>query len=145
MRSLVLASLLLALATPAEAGPGPQGRMGRGPRAEQFYDVSTVQTIAGEVQSVERVEGRGPSEGVHVTVQTGTALVTVALGPSWYLEEQKLEIAKGDKVVIVGSLVDLAGTKTLLAAEVRKGDQVVSLRDETGFPRWSRRGAPAGS
>lgn len=140
MRSLLLASLLLALAAPAEAGP--RGPHGGGPRADHAYDVRTVRTVAGELQDVERVSGRGAAEGVHVTILTGTALTPVYVGPSWFLEERGLHLAKGDEVVIVGSLVDVGGTSTLIAAEVRKGDQVVSLRDEAGVPRWSGRRAP---
>lgn len=36
-----------------------------------------------------------------------------------------------------GSRVTFQGKPAVIAAEVKKGDEVLKLRDETGLPAWS--------
>jgi hypothetical protein len=40
----------------------------------------------------------------------------------------------------MGSRVTVAGKSVLIAAEVKKGDKVMHLRDHSGMPQWSGRG-----
>jgi hypothetical protein len=42
-----------------------------------------------------------------------------------------------DTVEVKGSRVTFAGKPALIAAEVRKGNAVLTLRDDDGFPAWS--------
>ncbi len=60
----------------------------------------------------------------------------------WYLDNQDVRIAAGDRVQIKGSRVTLHGKPAIIASEVKKGDDTIKLRDDTGFPAWSgwRRG-----
>jgi hypothetical protein len=48
--------------------------------------------------------------------------------------------AKGDTLKVVGSQVTMAGQEVVIAREITKGDQVLTLRDAKGFPLWSGRG-----
>ena len=66
--------------------------------------------------------------------------VQVDLGPSWYVDEQHLKVARGDRLEVTGSRMTRAGKSVLIAAQVKKGDQVLPLRDDRGIPRWSARG-----
>jgi hypothetical protein len=61
----------------------------------------------------------------------------VHLGPQWYLENQDVKIEPGDRVEITGSRVTVQGKPTIIAAEVRKGDEVLQLRDAAGVPVWA--------
>ena len=61
----------------------------------------------------------------------------VHLGPTWFLQGEGFEIAKGDAVEVIGSVVDSEGTTFLIAREVKKGQKAVRLRDEQGVPAWS--------
>lgn len=109
----------------------------------QMYDTSTEVTIRGTVQEVKQVPtgmGRRNLGGTHLLLKTDTDTVEVHLGPSTFLAEQKLVLAAGDALVIVGSRVTVSGAPAILAREVRKGDQVVVFRDAQGFPKWSSRG-----
>jgi hypothetical protein len=118
-------------------GWGPGGPYGR------MYDVKTVETISGEVTKVDRITPmRGMSAGVHLIVKTDKGDVSVHLGPQWYLENQDVKIEPKDKVEIKGSRVTAQGQPAVIAAEVKKGDQVLKLRDEAGMPVWAgwRRG-----
>jgi hypothetical protein len=103
-----------------------------------FYDPKTLETIAGEVVSVDLVTPmKGMSQGVHLAVKTEKETLDVHLGPSWYLENQDVKLVPKDQVEVKGSRVTVAGKPALIAAEVKKGDGVLVLRDEKGFPAWS--------
>ena len=143
----VIAILALALAPQASAQGGPKwrgsGGWGPGSPYARLYDPKTVETISGEVVKVDRVSPmRGMSTGVHVVLKTDKEQVSVYLGPLWYLENQDVKIEPKDKVEITGSRVTVQGTPAIIAAEVKKGDQILRLRDEAGVPVWSgwRRG-----
>ena len=102
-----------------------------------------VETVSGEVMKVDRITPmRGMSSGVHLVVKTANGEVSVHLGPQWYLENQDIRIEPKDKVEIKGSRVTIEGQPALIAAEVKKDDQVLKLRDEAGIPMWAgwRRG-----
>jgi hypothetical protein len=103
-----------------------------------MYDPKTVETLSGEVVSVELVTPvKGMTQGVHLAVKTEKETIAVHLGPSWYLENQDVKFAPKDTVEVKGSRVTLAGQPALIAAEVKKGDETLVLRDEQGFPAWS--------
>lgn len=137
----VLATLLLTLSPVALAqgmkwrgsgGWGPGGAYGR------MYDPKTVDTVTGEVVKVDRITPmRGMSGGVHLVLKTDKGDVSVHLGPQWYLENQDVKIEPKDTVEVTGSRVTVQGQPALIAAEVKKGDQVLRLRDAAGIPVWA--------
>jgi hypothetical protein len=119
------------------------GGWGPGTSYGRMYDTKTVETVSGEVMKVDRITPmRGMSSGVHLVVRTDKGEVSVHLGPQWYLENQDIRIEPKDMVEIKGSRVTIQGQPALIAAEVKKGDQVLKLRDEAGIPMWAgwRRG-----
>ena len=59
----------------------------------------------------------------------------VYLGPSWFLESKGFKFAKGDEIEVTGS--KLEAQDTIVAREVKKGDQVLVLRNAQGIPAWS--------
>jgi hypothetical protein len=118
-------------------GWGPEGAFGR------MYDPKTMETIKGTVVSVDRIAPmKGMNAGLHLAVKADTETISVHLGPSWYLENQDVKIQRGDAVEVKGSRVTIAGKPALIAAEVKKGDATLRLRDEAGIPVWTgwRRG-----
>jgi len=135
---VVLVSMLGSVATAqtmkwhGSGGWGPAGAYAR------MYDTKTVETLVGEVVKVDRiVPMTGMSAGVHVVLKTERGNVSVHLGPQWYLENQDVKILQGDKLEITGSRVMVQGKPALIAAEVRKGDEVLKLRDDAGVPVWA--------
>jgi hypothetical protein len=103
-----------------------------------MYNPQTVETITGEVVSVDRVTPiKGMSYGVHILVKTGKETIAVHLGPGWYIENQDVEIAREDKIEVKGSRITFEDKPALIAAEVKKGDDVLTLRDANGVPVWS--------
>jgi hypothetical protein len=76
--------------------------------------------------------------GLHLVLRTSNReVISVHLGPDWYLERQDISIEPKDRIEVVGSRVTFANTPTIIAAEVKKGNETLVLRDKTGFPVWS--------
>ncbi|MDI6727973.1 MAG: hypothetical protein QMD44_03470 [Thermodesulfovibrionales bacterium] len=111
---------------------------GMGTQYQRMYNPATVETISGTVESVDKITPmKGMSYGVHITVKTDKETVSVHLGPGWYIERLDTKIEKGDKIEVKGSRVTMMGKPAIIAAEVKKGDNVLKLRDENGIPAWS--------
>jgi hypothetical protein len=79
-----------------------------------MYDPKSVETVKGEVVSVDFVTPmKGMTRGVHLVLKT---------------EKESIPVQ---------ARVTLAGKPAIIAAEVKKGDAVLTLRDASGFPAWS--------
>lgn len=139
---LAVAALLGLLSVPEAFGQrGPRGGGGGWGLASQYnrlYDPKTVETVKGEVLTVEHITPiQGMGYGVHVRLKTEKETLSVHLGPGWFIENQDLTIEPKDKVEIKGSRVTFDGKPAIIAAEVKKGDSVLKLRDENGIPVWA--------
>ncbi len=147
---ILVGALIMPLAVAAQATPGPgagncpgckgmggPGMMGgHGARA---FDPKAVTTIQGEILEVQRI-ARGRHEGVHLTIAMGSEKIPVLLGPDFYVDAQTLKLAKGDQVEVKGARTTLGGQPAIIAQEVRRGDQVLALRDANGVPLWRGQG-----
>jgi hypothetical protein len=103
-----------------------------------MYNPQTVETLSGEVVSIDKFTPmRGMHSGLHAMVKTDKETISVHLGPGWYLENQDVTIEPKDKIEVKGSRITFEGKPALIAAEVKKGDQVLTLRDASGVPAWS--------
>jgi len=141
----ILILVLAATAAWAQPGMGPGGGQGRGGGAgdpySRMYNPQTVETLTGEVVSVDKLTpAKRNSYGVHFTLKTEKDTIPVHLGPSWYMEKQAVTIAQGDKVEVTGSRITYEGQPTIIAGEVNKGGQVLKLRDAAGIPVWTGQG-----
>jgi hypothetical protein len=102
-----------------------------------MYDPAKAETITGQVISLEQHEsGRGPGTGVVLKVNTGSDTLSVLVGPQWFIDEQKMKLAAGDTVEIKGVKAS-RGRDIFIAAEIKKGREVMTLRDENGRPAWA--------
>jgi hypothetical protein len=114
------------------------GGWGPGTPYNKMYDPKAAETISGEVTSIDRITpNKGMAAGIHMNVKTDKETISVHLGPSWYLENQDVKIEPKDKVEVKGAKTTFAGKPAIIAAEVKKGDEVLKLRDDNGFPVWS--------
>lgn len=135
----VLATLL---AVPALAGPWRgwrgSGGWGAGGAYQRLYNPATVETISGTVLSVDKVTPlKGMNYGIHLVVKTDGETIPVHLGPAWYVERLDTKIAKGDAIEVKGSRITYNGKPAIIAADVKKGDAVLKLRDDNGYPVWA--------
>jgi hypothetical protein len=134
----IVVGLLIGLGV-ASAASAQQGK-GRG-QGTPMYDSKTETSLKGTVEAVEDVVPPGcpTCSGIHLTMKAETETIEVHLGPSWFLKEKGITVAKGDAVTILGSRVTLNGQAVLLARQVTKGDITWTLRDASGRPLWSGR------
>ncbi len=119
------------------------GLLASGAFAQRNYDPKTVETVQGKVVSMEKTSPPAQrGQGVHLMLQVSDAAIEVHLGPARYLADQALQIAVNDTITVTGSRVMFDGKPALIAAEVKKGNEVLKLRDTNGVPAWSggRRG-----
>jgi len=113
-------------------GWGQNGQYGR------LFDPKTVETIKGTVTEIDTTRPmKGMSNGVHLSLQTDAGLISVHLGPEWFVERQEFKILKNDVLEIKGSRVTLNSKPVVIAAEIRKSEDLLKLRDESGSPIWS--------
>jgi hypothetical protein len=114
------------------------GGWGAGTSYNRMYNPQTVETISCEVVSVDKITPiKDMSDGVHAVVKTDKGTISVHFGPSWYIENQDVNIEPKDKIEVKGSRITFEGKPALIAAEVKKGDNVLVLRDTNGVPVWS--------
>lgn len=128
-------ALLAMLAAPTALLAQPPG----GGQARN-YDPRTVEIVEGTVRKLDHVAHGGRSSGVHLVLETAKGPLAVHLGPSWYLDEQKVHVDVGDRVRIQGSRVEVDGAPALIAREVTKDGTSLVLRDPAGRPAWAGRG-----
>jgi len=138
--AIVIMGLFSAVESSARQGMKWKGSGGwaTGSPYNQMYDLKTVETLTGEVVSVDKVTPmKGMSYGVHLTLKTDKETVSVHLGPGWYIENQDIRIEPKDRVDVTGSRITYEGKPAILAAEIKKGEETLKLRDEGGVPVWS--------
>ena len=134
--SMVLTASM-ALAQPWRGWRG-SGGWGMGDPYQRNYNPATVETISGTVESVDKITPvKGMYYGIHLLVKTDKEAVSVHLGPGWYIERLDTKIVKGDKIEVKGSRVTISGKPVIIAAEVKKGDTTLVLRDSAGIPAWA--------
>lgn len=71
-------------------------------------------------------------------LKTENGPLDVHLRPTSFMAEQKLKISEGEKVEVTGSKIRHQNADALIARNVKTGEKVVQLRDEQGYPKWSR-------
>jgi hypothetical protein len=138
---VLFAILSLSLAGSSYAGPMMRGGdWGMHSQYGRMFNPKTVETVSGEVMKKDKIMPmRGMSYGIHLTLKTDKGDVSVHLGPAWYINEQEPAIKVGDKVEVKGSKVTFQGSPVIIAQEVRKGGEVLKLRDDSGIPMWAGR------
>ena len=142
MGALALAVGLMSSDGFAQRGPGGMmwrgsGGWGPGTQYNRMYDPKTVETISGEITIVDRITpAKGMAGGVHMNVKTDKETISVHLGPAFYIENQDVKLQPKDKVEVKGSRITFDGKPAIISAEVKKGDELLKLRDDAGFPVW---------
>lgn len=133
----VISLFSLCLAHGARAQP-----QGMAPGWGRLYDPKTVETLKGEVMSVETVTaGRMDIPArVILNLKTAKETIPVYVGPEWYVKQQGFKLVAGDQVEVKGSRVMMEGKPYIIPNYVKKNDRVLQLRDDNGIPLWAGRG-----
>ncbi len=105
------------------------------PAAPPKYDPATEATLKGSIDEIKQIDSaKGPS--LHLMLRSGTQVTEVYLCPNAFLQEMQLNFAKGDEVTVVGSKVKVDDAEVMLAREVTKGNDTLTLCDKKGNPVW---------
>ncbi len=140
--AIIIAVLVVPVTFTAFAAPGTWGRgsggWGMGSSYQKMYNPATVETVTGEVISVDQVKPmKRMGAGIHIQLKNDNETISVHLGPAWYIERLDARIEKGDAIEVKGSRVTVGGKPAIIAAAVRKGDAILKLRDDSGIPVWA--------
>ena len=112
---------------------------GAGSRYNRMYNKNTVETIIGEVVKVDKIIPiKGMSYGIHLLLKTGKDTISIHVGPAWFVNNQNIKINLKDKVAVTGSKIIYQNSPTIIASEIKKGNETITLRDKNGYPVWSR-------
>ncbi len=115
--------------------PGP----GRGDPYKKIFDSKTIKTISGQVIKVDQVPEPGLDMEMRLIVFIDKKeVLPVYLGPSFYIvgSEQAKRFKIGDQVTVTGSQATRGGEPFMIATTVKRGNEVLRLRDKDGNPEW---------
>lgn len=96
------------------------------------YDKSSEVRIKGVIDEVKT----GADKSVHVTLKNDKGLLDVMIAPEKFLKEMEITFEKGDAIEVLGSQLAVDGTPLLLAREVTRNGDVMTMRDNKGKPVW---------
>jgi len=141
---VLLAAVLVVGLTAATASSAPwkghrgSGGWGPGTPYNQMYNPANVETLSGEVVSIDKtVPMKRMDYGVALVVKTEKETIPVHLGPGWFIERIDKPFAVGDKVEVKGVRGTFLGKPAIMAAEVKRGADVLVLLDANGVPAWA--------
>jgi hypothetical protein len=97
-----------------------------------LYDKSSEVKVTGIVNEVKIAA----DNNVHLMLTSGKGSLDVMLATEKFLKEMEITFAKGDAIEVLGSQLKSAGAEILLAREVNRNGDVMTMRDEQGKPVW---------
>ena len=123
--------------------PGYGYGMYLGPEREdpykKIFDSKTIKTISGQVIKVDQVPEPGFGMEIRLTVFIDNKeVLPVYLGPAFFIvgSEQANHFKIGDQVTVSGSQAARGGEPIMIAMTVKRGNEVLRLRDKDGNPEW---------
>ena len=130
---------LVAVTLSAQQSFGRKGARGEmKSEVQQKSCPSQLVIVSGEGAAANDMETKkGKASGIGLEPHTVGQNLLVYLGPHIYVDLQNVRIVPGDKVEVKGVQTVLDGQIIYLAGEVRKGDEVLKLRDDKGAPLWT--------
>ncbi len=131
MKSVIAIMLLMSASLALTYGQGPR-------RGAPSYDPKTVISVSGTVAKVTQQTGPRGWNGTHLSLKTQDGVVDVHLGPASFISQQGFQFTEGDQIEVTGSKITYQNATAIIAREVKKGGKVLTLRDEQGYPKWSR-------
>ena len=104
----------------------------------RWYDSEKVEILEGKITNLDgTVSRRGSTfQGTHFMMETAQETIEVHVAPSWYLEEQDFDLSPQAEIVVVGSRINIDGKQAIIAREIQKGNETLTLRDQNGIPMW---------
>jgi hypothetical protein len=105
-------------------------------QAPPKYDPATETKLKGTVEELKFVPPSGGKPVAYLVIKSGADTVQVFLCPKTFLDQMGETFKPQDKVEVTGSKVKQDGEDLILAREVDKGDDMLTLRFKDGKPAW---------
>jgi len=106
---------------------------------DKMFEKSKISQSEGTVKSVGTFypeDGAAPGLRLRVQTESGDVMIVHA-GPVAYAQSQKIDFHSGDRVKLSGAQAEFQGRTVLLANEISKDGQKLTLRDSEGRPAWN--------
>lgn len=100
------------------------------------YDKKTEATLEGSILEVKPVQTLNGVEGTHLMLDDGKQPVEVFAGPTPFVKHLGATFTKGERIKVIGSLMQIKGVQALLAQKITTGGKTFEFRDENGNPLW---------
>jgi hypothetical protein len=100
------------------------------------YDTATETTLKGSVEQLKLVPPTGGKPVAYLALKSGEGTVQVFLCPKSFLDDMGVSFKAGEEIQLTGSKVKQEGEDLILAREVVKGQDTVTLRFKDGKPAW---------
>lgn len=117
------------------------GGWGRNNQYSKYFYSEKATAVYGVVEEIDLYEPeKGMSKGVYLKLNCDNQHVNIQLGPVWYIERLDIDISVGDKIEAKGVFIPNINNRMMVAAEIKKGDKLIILRDRHGTPVWAAYG-----
>jgi hypothetical protein len=100
------------------------------------YDPATETKIKGVVEQLKLVPPSGGKPVVYAVLKGSPDAVEVFLCPKKFLDDMGIEFKPDEPIEVTGSKVKQDGADLILAREVVKGGETLTLRFKDGKPAW---------
>jgi len=101
------------------------------------YDPATEAQFKGTVEEL-KLPPKGEEKSIaYLTIKTGTDTLELYTCPKSYMDDMGVSFAKGDEITFTGSKVKQGDGDLVLAREIVKGTDTLTLRDDKGNPVWN--------
>ena len=102
------------------------------------YSAANEATLVGTVDDVQEFYCPVTDDrGTHVVLRTERGPILVHVAIARFLREHEFAIRKGDRVQVTGARIRFHNQEGMIAREIVRGDEVFTLRNTSGKPRWS--------
>jgi hypothetical protein len=109
------------------------------PQAPPKYDAATETTLKGTVSELKLIPATGKANA-YVLTKTGPDkdkdVIQIFLCPKKFLDDMGITFKADDAIQVTGSKVKQDGADLILAREVVKGGETLTLRFQDGKPAW---------
>lgn len=102
------------------------------------YNTETVTTIEGKITKMDTVTTNyGRFASLLIIVKSGDKEHLVYVSPNWYLDQEKIKLAKGKIIKITGSEITYLNKPHLIAREFDYEKKKYEVRKQDGSPIWA--------
>ncbi len=138
---LVLLVCILGVRISSAEEKRDMGGWEEGSAYNQLYDPKEMEKFKAIAMGFKKIVPLpGMSPGVALLVrESEDEIITVHLGPKWYVDPNSIQIKKGDKIKIKGVWAEVDGEDVFIASKVKKGDyyEYKVRLTKNGKPFWT--------